>query len=955
MLPTPSSSSRAALKSAIAPASSIPTPDTSGDDLKNGGESPPRPSWSRSRPIMPELSDFELVRVLGKGCAGRVLLVKHTPTSRVHAMKAISKRAVLANDELDHTLAEQHILQHFAMSERRSAFISRLYYSFTDKENFYLVMEFYPGGDLATQMEIHGILGPLRTRFYTCDIVAGLEHLHREGILVRDLKPENILLNWHGHAVLADFGLSKSFGYRGDPVPVKLPADYIDGKGDPPPHAGKGFGSYRKGELTWDRAFSFVGTQEYLAPEVIKRNHYTYAIDWWALGCIVCECLTGRVPFRGSDSESNAELYERVIHAPWDALYRGDHPKIYLKERYRIDLTTYDFIDGLLAKEPMFRLTEPCVKSHAYFTNVDWDTVDKGDYQDPFQLEIDPVAEYNTQFFPRLCLEETPTVDMRGHDYGKDPDDASNNPLNNDDVYAAAQEEFRNELASFDWTCQNAYDIDDNFDDQDEDDQLVEEDLYAVDNASVEQSHTNLSTPEITNNQDSIVSEDTVRTPTPPLELASAKDQTPPTSPSPVPTLVDTPRRAELTDAVKPEAVLVDKVVEPTPPPLASPPTSPRSPVAAPDILSEPLSPPPAIQTPLPASPPTLGPINTSPIPTVEVHDLSAPPLVTTDAHGLSISPHQSPSGLSVRLPSGPPSGGLSVSDVISVPGSPNLIIRRHRQAPSIDAYPHHPRLSVEVNGIISQLGDEDWEQLDAETIPEAPNGADAAGQTRPSLLARVGMLGRRPSVRGLASRQSSAVRVPSGLRKGVSAESDTSSEQSSNKGRQPLFATRGYENTKKALIKAFPPAQRRPSSDNVRPATPTSTSPSPVASIRAVVPITPAPQGTLPKSSSMRESSLREPDAPSTSKRTSVLSAFSSSKRTSSRSGDLGLLFSRPKSRKGKERRARTMAPGGSSSWSTPVAEAAADVPVLPSIPRIELIETPPIVWELDADKASK
>lgn len=91
-------------------------------------------------------------------------------------MKAISKRAVLANDELDHTLAEQQILKHFA-SERRNPFVSRLYYSFSDKENFYLVMEFYPGGDLATQMEIHGILGPLRTRFYTCDIVAGLEVL----------------------------------------------------------------------------------------------------------------------------------------------------------------------------------------------------------------------------------------------------------------------------------------------------------------------------------------------------------------------------------------------------------------------------------------------------------------------------------------------------------------------------------------------------------------------------------------------------------------------------------------------------------------------------------------------------------------------------------------------------------------------------------------------------------
>lgn len=97
-------------------------------------------------------------------------------------MKAISKRAVLANDELDHTLAEQEILRHFSCPERKNAFVSRLYFSFCDKENFYLVMEFYPGGDLATQMEIHGILGPLRTRFYTCDIVAGLEALY----VVRD-------------------------------------------------------------------------------------------------------------------------------------------------------------------------------------------------------------------------------------------------------------------------------------------------------------------------------------------------------------------------------------------------------------------------------------------------------------------------------------------------------------------------------------------------------------------------------------------------------------------------------------------------------------------------------------------------------------------------------------------------------------------------------------------------
>jgi serine/threonine protein kinase len=152
----------------------IPSPDVSHDDIELTREV----SRASGRKVAPQrLSDFELIRVLGKGCAGRVLLVKHAPTARVHAMKAISKRAVLANDELEHTLVEQRILHRFSKRERRSAFVSRLYYSFCDEENFYLVMEFYPGGDLATQMEIHGILGPLRTRFYACDIVAGLEAL----------------------------------------------------------------------------------------------------------------------------------------------------------------------------------------------------------------------------------------------------------------------------------------------------------------------------------------------------------------------------------------------------------------------------------------------------------------------------------------------------------------------------------------------------------------------------------------------------------------------------------------------------------------------------------------------------------------------------------------------------------------------------------------------------------
>jgi len=116
-------------------------------------------------------------------------MVRHTETAKIHAMKAISKRSVLTYDELDHTSTEVRILKHFAKYEPNNPFIVRLNYAFTDKENIYFVMDFYPGtlffarkhrdewlmigGDLATQMEI-GRLGHTRTRFYAVDITQGL-------------------------------------------------------------------------------------------------------------------------------------------------------------------------------------------------------------------------------------------------------------------------------------------------------------------------------------------------------------------------------------------------------------------------------------------------------------------------------------------------------------------------------------------------------------------------------------------------------------------------------------------------------------------------------------------------------------------------------------------------------------------------------------------------------------
>lgn len=695
--------------------------------------------------------------------------------------------------------------------------------------------------------------------------------------------------------MLADFGLSKSFGYRGDPIPVKIPADYIEGKGTPPEYAGRGFGSYRKDgdkwNLTWDRAFSFVGTQEYLAPEVIRRNHYTYAIDWWALGCIVCECLTGRVPFRGRDDESNAELYERVLVADWDAMYRGDHPRTYLKERYRIDSTTYDFIDGLLAKEPMFRLTEPCVKTHPYFTNVDWDTVEKGDYQDPSQLEIDPVAEYNTQFFPRLCLEETPTVDMSGHDYGKEPDDTKT-ALNSDEIYAKAQEQFREELKSFEWNClwdeyESEYGEEEGEGEEAEEvEEVREEEVAEVAEAAEVREEENTAD----------VHEDIHVDEAGDIEMEQEETETLAEELKP-PSVRSAPSiRAPSVKSTKTASLRAPSIKTPS--------------IKAPSVvLGSPRSPRSSVAPSLPQSD----------IPPVSPSDLGI-----TTANVDNTTP---------RLPSGPPQSGLSVSDVISVPlrdsDSPNLIIRRHRPPTTADRFQN--RLSVEINGIIGQLGDEDWEQLDmeADEIPEAVNGANESGQS--SFLR--GFLGRRQGGRLVSMRQrSTSTRPSSALRKAVTSESDEAS-------RKKPQLSRGFESTKRALTRmAFPPSKRVGSNGSTYL---WSNSPSPVASLRGTYASPVHPSGSASLRASVDDVAARS--------WASTLSP--NGKRTARPDLSTPGFFSRSK-RRGKLDVNAGSSGSGSASASTTTLESTPPATVTTTttdgVPRLEVKASEPIVWDL-------
>ena len=214
-------------------------------------------------------SDFEMMRVLHKGRAGEVFLIRHKPTSDLFALKAISTRHCSMN--LVGTQTEQAVLRRTAV-EGKNPFVVKLWWSLHDQRYLFLVMDFHPGGNLATQLARWGRFGHNRVLFYAAEIVEGVEGLHKSGIVYRDLQPENVLIGADGHIVLTDFGHSKELSRRSD-ISIDLP-------------------NVIPGTETADTPYS---TTEYLAPEAIQGHPHGFEVDWWSFGTMLYEMLTGTV------------------------------------------------------------------------------------------------------------------------------------------------------------------------------------------------------------------------------------------------------------------------------------------------------------------------------------------------------------------------------------------------------------------------------------------------------------------------------------------------------------------------------------------------------------------------------------------------------------------------------------------------------------------------------------
>ncbi|KAJ7082529.1 kinase-like protein [Mycena crocata] len=394
------------------------------------------------------IDDFEMMRVLGKGCAGKVLLVKHKNTADLYALKAITKRHVLAHQELQHTLTEQAVLKRMA-AESKDPFVVKLWWSFHDKENLFLVMDFHPGGDLATQLARWGRLGRDRARFYAAEIVEGVEGLHAAGVIYRDLKPENILIGGDGHIVLTDFGLSKEFPRRtsattAPPTPsgrgggefyssAAVAAAVVSANGSTVPATPPWMKAEKGGELAagWpgqpvgqaaDTTTTFCGTAEYLAPEVIQGLAYSYEVDWWSFGTMLYEMLTGITPFWANN---HSDMYVRVLQ-----------DELQFPDDRAIDQDTKSLIRGLLQRNPALRICEPRIKRHPYFSMIDWSHVYYKRYIPPYIPPIDPSNASDTQNFDDTFLDMEPVLDDAGDDAGDtDPEpqtDADAEPTDNE-------------------------------------------------------------------------------------------------------------------------------------------------------------------------------------------------------------------------------------------------------------------------------------------------------------------------------------------------------------------------------------------------------------------------------------------------------------------------------------------------------------------------------------------
>ncbi|XP_033852364.3 cGMP-dependent protein kinase 1-like isoform X1 [Acipenser ruthenus] len=309
-----------------------------------------------------DFSDFQIVNTLGVGGFGRVELVQlKSDESQTFAMKILKKQHILDTRQQGHILSEKHIMQ-----ETHCGFIVRLYRTFRDRKYLYMLMEACLGGELWTILRDRGSFDDATTRFYTACVVEALSYLHCRSIIYRDLKPENIILDQRGCAKLVDFGFAKKIGY---------------------------------GKKTW----TFCGTPEYVAPEIILNKGHDISADYWSLGILMYELLSGSPPFSESDPMKTYNIILRGIDMV-------EFPK-------KITKNAANLIKRLCRDNPSERLGNQKngvkdIQKHKWFEGFNWEGMRKGTLTPPIIPSVSsPLDTSNFDCFPEDSEDPPPDED----------------------------------------------------------------------------------------------------------------------------------------------------------------------------------------------------------------------------------------------------------------------------------------------------------------------------------------------------------------------------------------------------------------------------------------------------------------------------------------------------------------------------------------------------------------
>lgn len=277
-------------------------------------------------------SDFDYLKVIGTGSFGKVLLARHRKEGGYYAVKVLDKQMIIKNKEERRVMVERSVL----LKGLKHPFLVGLHFSFQTPKMLYFVLDFVNGGELFYHLQREGSFPESRAAFYAAEVAAALGYLHSLSIVYRDLKPENILLDSEGHVMLTDFGLCK------------------------------------EGVAVGGITHTFCGTPEYLAPEVLLGQPYSPAVDWWGLGAVLFEMLSGLPPFY---SRSRLEMLENILYSPLrlpSGLSKGAH----------------SLLKGLLERDVSKRLGQRLdieeLKEHRFFASINWDDLVARKVRPPF-------------------------------------------------------------------------------------------------------------------------------------------------------------------------------------------------------------------------------------------------------------------------------------------------------------------------------------------------------------------------------------------------------------------------------------------------------------------------------------------------------------------------------------------------------------------------------------------